>query len=142
MSRLRRRLGPEFLLLSGDDATQAPFRVAGGDGCVSVAANVAPALCTALHHACDDGMAGDIQWFDQLLSPLYDALALDANPVPVKRALACMGLIHDGLRLPYTPLSPELDRKLGQVLVAIAPVEEKEALWIVATQSLNAPRVA
>jgi 4-hydroxy-tetrahydrodipicolinate synthase len=141
VSRLRRRLVPDFLLLSGDDATQAAFRVAGGNGCISVAANVAPALCVALHHACDDGMAGDIQWYDQLLTPLNEALALEANPIPVKRALARMGLIADGLRLPLTPLSPELDRKLGQVLDAIAPVEEREALRLAATQPCT-PRAA
>ena len=141
-SRLRRRLGPHFLLLSGDDATQAAFLVAGGDGCVSVTANVAPALCAALHHACADGMAGDVQWYDQLLAPLNEALALEANPIPVKRALARMGLIADGLRLPLTPLSPEFDRRLGQVLDAIAPVEEKEALRFAATHPRNAPRAA
>jgi 4-hydroxy-tetrahydrodipicolinate synthase len=142
VSRLRRRLGPDFLLLSGDDATQAAFRIAGGNGCISVAANVAPALCTALHHACDEGMAGDIQWYEQLLAPLYEALTLEANPIPVKRALARMGLILDGLRLPLTPLSPEFDRKLGQVLNAIAPVEEKEALRFAATHPRNSPRAA
>jgi 4-hydroxy-tetrahydrodipicolinate synthase len=137
VSRLRRRLGPDFLLLSADDATQAAFRMACGDCCVSVAANVAPALCAALQHACDDGMAGDIQWYDQLLAPLYEALALEANPIPVKRALSRMGLISDGLRLPLTPLSPEADRKLGQVLEAIGPVEEKEALRLAATHPAN-----
>ncbi|MBV8186445.1 MAG: 4-hydroxy-tetrahydrodipicolinate synthase [Alphaproteobacteria bacterium] len=137
VSRLRRRLGPEFLLLSADDATQAAFRVAGGDGCISVAANVAPALCAALHHACDDGMAGDIQWYDQLLAPLYEALALEANPVPVKRALSRMGLISDGLRLPLTPLGPDADRELGQALDATAPVEEKEALRFAAMHASN-----
>jgi 4-hydroxy-tetrahydrodipicolinate synthase len=142
VSRLRRRLGPDFLLLSGDDATQAAFRVAGGDGCISVAANVAPALCAALHRACDDGMAGDIQWYDQLLAPLNEALTLEANPIPVKRALARMGLIADGLRLPLTPLSPAFDRKLGQALEAIAAVEEKEALRFAATHPRSAPRAA
>jgi 4-hydroxy-tetrahydrodipicolinate synthase len=53
VARLRRRLGDDFLLLSGDDATQAAFRLAGGDGCISVTANVVPVLCGALHRACD-----------------------------------------------------------------------------------------
>lgn len=143
VSRLRRRLGPDFLLLSANDATQAAFRIAGGDGCISVAANVAPALCATLHHACDERIAGDIQWHDQLLTPLYEALALEANPIPVKRALARMGVIADGLRLPLTPLSPESDRRLAQVLDAIAPLEEKEALRFAAMHPQNAaPRAA
>jgi 4-hydroxy-tetrahydrodipicolinate synthase len=127
VGRLRRRLGKDFLLLSGDDASQAAFRLAGGNGCISVTANVAPALCAALHHACDDRLEGDILWYEQVLAPLNAVLFLEANPIPLKRALFRLGLMGDGLRLPLTPLSPEFDRKLGQVLEAIAPVEEKEA---------------
>jgi 4-hydroxy-tetrahydrodipicolinate synthase len=142
VGRLRRRLGNDFLLLSGDDASQAAFRVAGGDGCISVSANVAPALCAALHGACDDALEGDIQWYDQLLAPLHAALFLEANPIPVKRALCRMGLMADGLRLPLTPLSPEFDRKLGQVLEAIAPVEEKEAKRFAAKHHHHTPHAA
>jgi len=127
VGRLRRRLGQDFLLLSGDDSTQAAFRLAGGDGCISVTANVVPALCAALQHGCDDRLEGDIQWYEQVLAPLHAVLFLEANPIPLKRALFRMGQMGDGLRLPLTPLSPEFDRKLGQVLDAIAPVEEKEA---------------
>ena len=55
MARLRWRLGDRLLLLSGDDATQAAHRLAGGDGCISVTANVTPALSAGLYRACDDG---------------------------------------------------------------------------------------
>jgi 4-hydroxy-tetrahydrodipicolinate synthase len=127
VARLRRRLGDDFVLLSGDDTTQAAFRLAGGNGCISVTANVVPALCAALQHACDDKLEGDIEWYERLLAPLHAVLFLEANPIPLKRALCRMGLMGDGLRLPLTPLSPEFDRKLGQVLDAIAPVEDKEA---------------
>ncbi len=128
VARLRRRLGDQFLLLSGDDATQAAFRVAGGDGCISVTANVVPVLCAALHRACDERLDADIQWYEQLLAPLHAALFLEANPIPLKRALSRLGLIGDGLRLPLTPLSLEADRKLERVLKAIMPAEEKEAM--------------
>jgi 4-hydroxy-tetrahydrodipicolinate synthase len=128
VARLRRRLGDQFLLLSGDDASQAAFRMAGGDGCISVTANVVPVLCAALHRACDERLDADIQWFDQLLAPLHAALFLEANPIPLKRALSRLGLIGDGLRLPLTPLSLEADRKLERVLKAIMPAEEKEAM--------------
>jgi 4-hydroxy-tetrahydrodipicolinate synthase len=135
VGRLRRRLGQDFLLLSGDDGTQAAFRLAGGNGCISVTANVVPALCAALHHACDDRLEGDIQWYEQVLAPLHAVLFLEANPIPLKRALFRMGLMSDSLRLPLTPLSPEFDRKLGQVLDAIAPVEEKEAKRVAAKRA-------
>jgi 4-hydroxy-tetrahydrodipicolinate synthase len=142
VSRLRRRLRPDFLLLSGDDASQAAFRVAGGDGCISVTANVAPALSATLQEACDEGVEGDIHWHDQVLAPLHSALFLETNPIPLKRALCRMGLMGDSLRLPLTPLSPNLDRKLGQVLDAILPLEEKEAARFVAKHGRNATRAA
>ena len=130
VARLRRRLGDKFLLLSGDDATQSAFRMAGGDGCISVTANVVPALCAALHAACDDKLEADVRWFDQLLAPLHAALFLEANPIPLKRALSRLGLMGDGLRLPLTPLSLDADRKLDRVLQAIMPAEEKEAMRV------------
>jgi len=128
VARLRRRLGDQFLLLSGDDATQSAFRNAGGDGCISVTANVVPALCAALHAACNDKLDADVRWFDQLLEPLHAALFLEANPIPLKRALSRLGLMGDGLRLPLTPLSLDADRQLQRVLQAIMPAEEKEAM--------------
>jgi len=140
VTRLRRRLGEEFLLLSGDDATQAAFRLAGGDGCISVTANVVPVLCGALHRACDEKLDADIQWYEQLLAPLHAALFLEANPIPLKRALHRLGLMGDGLRLPLTPLSPDAGRKLEQVLQSILPVEEKEAARFAAAH--HHPRAA
>jgi len=142
VGRLRRRLGSDFLLLSGDDATQATFRIAGGDGCISVTANVAPALCAALHRACDEGVPGDIQWYDQLLQPLNAALFLEANPIPLKRALSRMGLTGDGLRLPLTPLSPEHDRQLGHVIEVVIRAEGREAARVAGKHKHRTPRAA
>ena len=142
VARLRRRLGDEFLLLSGDDASQAAFRLAGGDGCISVTANVVPVLCAALHRACDERLDADIQWYEQLLAPLHAALFLEANPIPLKRALSRLGLMGDGLRLPLTPLSLEADRKLERVLKAILPAEEKEAMRAHAARRHAAGRAA
>ena len=133
-ARLRRRLGPDFLLLSGDDASQAAFRMAGGDGCISVTANVAPALSAALHAACDEKLEAEIRWFDQILAPLHEALFLEANPIPLKRALSLLGLMGDGLRLPLTPLSAEFDRKLRRVLETVTAIEEKEAARLAAAR--------
>ncbi|MBL6614612.1 MAG: dihydrodipicolinate synthase family protein, partial [Reyranella sp.] len=63
----------------------------------------------------------------QILAPLHAALFLEANPIPLKRALSRLGLMGDGLRLPLTPLSAEADRTLERVLQAVLPQEEKEA---------------
>jgi 4-hydroxy-tetrahydrodipicolinate synthase len=128
VARLRRRLGSEFLLLSGDDATQAAFRDAGGDGCISVTANVAPALCAALHAAIDGNRAADVARLDRLLMPLHGALFVESNPIPLKRALYQLKLVQDSLRLPLTPLSPECDRRLVAVLDHVIGHEDEEAL--------------
>jgi 4-hydroxy-tetrahydrodipicolinate synthase len=126
--RLRRRLGNRFLLLSGDDATQAAFRLAGGDGCISVTANVAPALCANLHRACDARDGEEIARLERILAPLHAALFLEANPIPLKRALYHLGRMGDGLRLPLTPLGPLDDQKLVHVLDTIAPAERAARL--------------
>src|SRR5262249_6885404 len=86
VERLRRRVGGKLALLSGDDATQASFRAAGGDGCISVTANVAPALCAALHRACDERDAEEMTRLARILAPLHTALFVESNPIPLKRA--------------------------------------------------------
>jgi len=83
-----------------------------------------------------------VRWFDQLLAPLHAALFLEANPIPLKRALSRLGLMGDGLRLPLTPLSPDAARKLEQVLQSILPVEEKEAARFAAAHHHIHPRAA
>lgn len=127
VKHLRRRLGDGFRLLSGDDATQAAFRRAGGDGCISVTANVTPALCTALHKACDRHDDAEIARLEAILSPVHAAMFLESNPIPVKRALGRLGLMVDGLRLPLTPLSAVADVQLAEVLKNVMPLEEQES---------------
>jgi 4-hydroxy-tetrahydrodipicolinate synthase len=126
LGRLRWRLADRLLLLCGDDATQAAHRLAGGDGCISVTANVTPALSAALHKACDRHATDAIARLEGMLAPLHAALVLEANPIPVKRALHRLGLLVDGLRLPLTPLGAMADMKLAKVLQAVLP-REKEA---------------
>lgn len=126
MARLRWRLGDRLLLLSGDDATQAAHCLAGGDGCISVTANVTPALSVALHNACDRRETEAAARLEGILAPLHAALVLEANPIPVKRALHRLGLMVDGLRLPLTPLGAMGDMKLARVLQAILPMEKEQ----------------
>jgi len=142
VARLRRRVGKDFLLLSGDDATQSPYRAAGGDGCISVTANVVPALCAALHRAHDRNRPDEIERLERILRPLHAALFLEPNPIPLKRALHRLKLIEDGLRLPLTPLAPQADRLLAAVLERIMPAEQVEAARFAAAHPLIAPRAA
>jgi 4-hydroxy-tetrahydrodipicolinate synthase len=125
--RLLRLIGEDFLLLSGDDATQADFRLAGGHGCISVTANVAPALCAALHQAWDAADLVTLHDITRTLAPLHAALFLESNPIPVKRALHRLGLVTDELRLPLTPLGAEADVRLRAALESVVPAEEMAA---------------
>ena len=99
------RAPAEFALYSGDDMTSAAFLMLGGHGVISVTANVAP---RAMHALCAAAAAGDMRTLRATnagLTGLHRDLFCEANPIPVKWAVARMGLIGDGLRLPLTPLS-------------------------------------
>lgn len=102
---LREGCGPGFTLLSGDDATSREFMLLGGDGVISVTANVAPA---AMRKLCDAAIAGNrklAEDIDAKLQGLHKSLFVESNPIPVKWAVEKMGLIGPGIRLPLTTLS-------------------------------------
>lgn len=86
-ARLRGLCGEGFIQLAGDDATAAAHLAMGGHGCVSVTANVAPALCARLHAAWADGNLATLGRVRDVLAPLHDALFLEPNPIPLKAAL-------------------------------------------------------
>ena len=101
--RLRALCGRALVQLTGEDATAPAYRAMGGHGCISVAANVAPALCARLHASWDHG---DLEGFARardLLAPLAEALFLESSPIPVKAALARLGLCSSEMRLPLLP---------------------------------------
>ncbi|MGD2168586.1 MAG: 4-hydroxy-tetrahydrodipicolinate synthase, partial [Gammaproteobacteria bacterium] len=102
---IRDGAGADFRLLSGDDETCCEFMLRGGDGVISVTANVAP---RAMHDLCAAARAGrsDVAHeIDAKLQPLHRKLFLESNPIPVKWAVSQMGLIGPTLRLPLTELS-------------------------------------
>ena len=104
---LRDACGADFKLLSGDDATGCEFMLQGGDGVISVTANVAAA---GMRHLCDAALArkrADAERIDAHLQPLHRTLFCESNPIPVKWAVQQMGLIGPGIRLPLTPLAPQ-----------------------------------
>src|SRR5271168_2353152 len=108
LSRAREILSscpPEFALLSGDDATAVELMGAGARGVVSVTANVAP---RRMHEACKAALAGDLvaaRAIDASLQPLHKDLFVEANPIPVKWAVARMGIIGNAIRLPLVELA-------------------------------------
>ncbi|HEY2966981.1 MAG TPA: 4-hydroxy-tetrahydrodipicolinate synthase [Casimicrobiaceae bacterium] len=97
----------DFAVYSGDDITALPLMLMGGHGVISVTANVAPKLMAEM---CAVALAGDIaraRAANDRLLPLHRKLFVEANPIPVKWALAEMGLINGELRLPLTPLATQ-----------------------------------
>jgi 4-hydroxy-tetrahydrodipicolinate synthase len=125
--RLRALCGPALLQFSGDDATVAAHRAMGGVGCVSVTANVAPALCAALHRAWDAGDLAALARLRDLLAPLHDALFVETNPIPAKAALARLGLCGAEPRLPLMRATPSTEARLAALLPAVAVAEQCEA---------------
>ena len=102
---LIRDLPKEFAVYSGDDPTAVALMLCGGKGNVSVTANVAPRL---MHELCVAAMAGNVQKAMEIqfkLMPVHKNLFVEANPIPVKWAMARMGLCGGTLRLPMTELS-------------------------------------
>ncbi len=105
LSRLRPLVGPEFRLLSGDDATALAFLAEGGNGCISVTSNVAPGLCRAMYLACKQGQLSKTHQFARPIAQLTAALFRESNPAPVKYALSMLGLMSAKVRLPLVELS-------------------------------------
>jgi 4-hydroxy-tetrahydrodipicolinate synthase len=95
-----------FAVYSGDDPTAVALMLCGGQGNVSVTANVAPRL---MHQLCVAAMAGDVKTamdIQMRLLPVHKTLFVEANPIPVKWAVERMGLCGGTMRLPMTPLTP------------------------------------
>jgi 4-hydroxy-tetrahydrodipicolinate synthase len=103
-------------VFSGDDITAAELLSMGGQGVISVTANIAPKQMRAF---CDAMLSGDItlgRKYDEVLQPLHHAMFLESNPIPVKWALQHMDLIPPGIRLPLTPLSVQYHIALNEAL--------------------------
>ena len=102
----RMGIAGSFCQLSGDDELALPFNAAGGVGCISVTANVAPALCAQFQQACADNDLVKARELNDRLYPLHYAMFEDASPGPVKYALTRVhDWITEDLRLPLTPCS-------------------------------------
>lgn len=104
---LLRRAPRDFAIYSGDDATGVAMMLLGGKGIISVTANAAPRLMHAMSAAALAGDVANARTLHFKLLPLHMKLFVEANPIPVKWAVAQMGLIGTGIRLPLTPLSPQ-----------------------------------
>ena len=108
--------GPDFVQLSGEDATALGFNAHGGTGCISVTANVAPKLCAQFQSACQAGDYAEALRLQDLLMPLHQALFLEPNPTGTKYALSVLGRCANELRLPLVPVEASTARAIDAAM--------------------------
>lgn len=109
-------LGERMAVFSGDDPTAYELILAGAKGNISVTANILPALMSDLCRLAADNQAEAAKALNTRLLPVHDAMFVESNPIPVKYALAKMGLMADGIRLPLTRLASPLHQQVDKVL--------------------------
>ncbi|MGB0749363.1 MAG: 4-hydroxy-tetrahydrodipicolinate synthase [Magnetospiraceae bacterium] len=97
--------GPDFCLLSGEDGTAVTFLAGGGHGCISVTANIAPALCAAIQKAWQDGDTKTAIALQDKLFPVHEALFYESSPAPVKYAASLLGKCTEEVRPPLVAAS-------------------------------------
>lgn len=123
---VRREIGPDFCQLSGEDGTSAAFLAQGGHGCISVVANIAPALSAQMHEAWQAGDVVRVAEIRDLLDPLANDLFCESNPAPVKYAASVLGLCGGDVRRPLLPASDQA-RVLVDAAVAHAGLKPLKA---------------
>ncbi len=116
---IRRTRDKNFIVLSGDDFLTLPILFLGGKGVISVAANVAPHLMKEMYNAFKSGDIEKAVELHHKLTPLFEVLFIDTNPIPVKKALNLMGLAAGKPRMPLVELSEEKTEKLKEVLKSL-----------------------
>lgn len=115
-SQQRAKLGPDFILLSGEDVTALGFNAHGGSGCISVTANVAPRLCAQFQNACQRGDYAEALALQDRLLPLHRNLFIEPNPQGVKYAAARLGLCRNEMRLPLIPVAKSTEEAIDAAL--------------------------
>jgi 4-hydroxy-tetrahydrodipicolinate synthase len=128
---LAKRAPEGFAVYSGDDASGLALILMGGRGIISVTANVAPRL---MHEMCVAGLAGDVaraREANYKLLGLHKHLFVEANPIPVKWAVAQLGLIEGGIRLPLTPLSAQFQETVREAMREAGVLQQASGLRLV-----------
>lgn len=117
VSQQRHALGPDFIQLSGEDMTALAYMAAGGHGCISVVANVAPQLCAELMAAVMKGdYAGALKIQDRLV-PLHDAIFKEPGLAGAKHGLSLLGRIEEEVRLPLLPVTAATGKVIREAMV-------------------------
>jgi 4-hydroxy-tetrahydrodipicolinate synthase len=115
----RLAIGPDFCQMSGEDGTALPFLAGGGHGCISVTANVAPALCAEMQRAWREGDLARATALNDRLMPLHKALFCEASPSPVKYAASLLGKCSPEMRLPLVEIGETSKEIVGKAMAAV-----------------------
>ena len=117
-----KKLGSEFIQLTGEDGLAFKFNRRGGVGIISVTANIAPKLCSDMQKYSKSDSENEIkeaEKIDQILQPLHKTLFIESNPAPTKYAAKLMGLCSDEIRLPLVNIKKETEEKVEKTLSSI-----------------------
>ena len=116
-----KKIGPEFIQLTGEDGFAYEFNKRGGVGIISVTANIAPKLCSDFQKyskSKSDNEIKEAERIDQILQPLHKSLFIESNPAPVKFAAKLLGLCDDEIRLPLVKIKKETELKVKETLAS------------------------
>ena len=116
----RKKMGPDFIQLSGEDGTALEFNLRGGVGCISVTANVAPKLCAEFQEALtaknNSNLLSKAKKINDKLMPLHKSLFIESSPSPVKYAASLLNLCSDEVRLPLVKITNETKKEVKSAM--------------------------
>ena len=116
----KKKMGPDFIQLSGEDGTALEFNLRGGVGCISVTANVAPKLCSEFQQAStsknNSNLLAKAKEINEKLMPLHKSLFIESSPSPVKYAASQLNLCTDDVRLPLVKITDETKKAVKSAM--------------------------
>ena len=116
----RKKMGPDFIQLSGEDGTALDFNLRGGVGCISVTANIAPKLCSEFQEAStaknNSNLLAKAKQINEKLMPLHKSLFIESSPSPVKYAASLLNLCSDDVRLPLVKITTETKKAVKSAM--------------------------
>jgi|TARA_B110001452_G_scaffold75610_1_gene61358 4-hydroxy-tetrahydrodipicolinate synthase len=116
-TRLQNTISDDFIQLSGEDGTALAYLAAGGHGCISVTANIAPNLLSRMHNAWRQGDISTAQDINKKIMPLHDALFCETSPGPLKYAASLLGICSSEARLPIVEIEEKSKESVKNALI-------------------------
>lgn len=123
----QRLIEQTFSFFSGEDGTALAYNALGGDGCISVTANVAPKHCAQLQHWCKEGDYSKAREIHRQLLPLHNALFSEPSPAGVKYAASVLGICHAQARLPIVPVNQDTQQAILSALFNLGLIDKNVA---------------